>query len=157
MKIQENLFDNSIKAGKVVVMFSFEEKCKSCNDMKPLFKKFEEETLDVKCFEISYPFTLPKKPESELIDKLGIEIFPTFHVYEEGKLLATFSGNTDLSYINDAFKPLSQLKVEAYDLIEEIGMVAEKENRLTYFEALIKVKKTPEHNTPAAVVKKKLT
>ena len=157
MKIQENLFDNSIKTGRAVVMFSFEEKCKSCNDMKPLFKKYEEENPNINCFEIGFPFTLPKKPESELVDKLGIETFPTFHVYENGQLLATFTGNTDISFFNIAFKPLNELKVEAYDLIEEIGSISKKEDKLTFIDMLIQVKKSPETSKPAGVIKKKLT
>lgn len=141
--IQETQFDKAIEKGKVVVMLAFEEKCKTCEEMKPMFEKFAKENVDIDCYLINYKFSLPAKPEGVLIDKFNIGTFPTFITVESGKILTQMKGNIDGSLLKIPFLSVVELKGKAYDCIEVIRSVDKIQKDLELLNALISLKNNP--------------
>jgi thiol-disulfide isomerase/thioredoxin len=138
--IQETQFEKAIEKGKVIVMLAFEEKCKTCEEMKPMFEKFAKENVDIDCYLINYKFSLPAKPEGVLIDKFNIGTFPTFITVESGKILTQMKGNADPELLKTPFLSVLELKGKAYDCINVIKSIDKVEKNLELFNALVALK-----------------
>lgn len=151
-KIEERQFDMAVASGKVIVMLSFEDKCKSCEEMKPLFEKFATENPEIKCHQINYKFSLPAKPEGELISKFNITTFPTFLSFENGKMITKMQGSLAEKTLKLPFLSVLELKGMAYDAIEHIESVELIKQDLVTLNALIGFKSQPQ--TEAVQVKK---
>lgn len=92
-------FDEAIKTGIKFVTFSADW-CGFCQKQKPILKEIANENIWIG--EVN-----PDK-NPELVQRYGINAFPAFLLFKDGKLIANFAGyqtkyellNTLLSYLN---------------------------------------------------------
>ena len=92
-------FDEAIKTGIKFITFSADW-CGFCQKQKPILKEIANENIWIG--EVN-----PDK-NPELVQRYGINAFPAFLLFKDGKLIASFAGyqtkyellNTLLSYLN---------------------------------------------------------
>ncbi len=98
-ELNEQNFDEHIKNGIKFVSFSADW-CGFCQKQKPILKELSEQNIWIG--EVN-PDRNPK-----LVQKYGINAFPAFLLFKEGKLIGNFKGykdkyellNTLLAYLN---------------------------------------------------------
>lgn len=76
---------NEFISGEVVVTFASKSGCKFCTDFKPVYKKFAEETPNVKCG--LYEREQVMQEADEIEKKYNINAFPTVLHFKNGEVL----------------------------------------------------------------------
>lgn len=104
-QLNESNFKESIAGKKVIVMFYRESGCSFCDQAKPIFKEYAEQSqYDCAMYALG---NVPDKINQEF----PIERFPTFYAFDNGQAVNKIEGVPSFEKLDAMFAP-KKIKIE---------------------------------------------